>query len=301
TTSGSLATAVGHESSYTWEGVNAAACDEVLWGLLTLHRALQDSEELESVNVSLKELDATAVYHGLATKHPLVPSLARKIRADERSAGREQSATTRGVGGSSTGERDSSGTGGRRSSGGMGGRRGSEVSRGSVEKGRRASKQGNPRWDYDEFEQGEAVLGRLKWLEKGREGLLEELSQELDGLEGGTIQQLIAWSEKTDETETLISLLDEVDQQLQVMEGWLEEHGRPLEAMSVDMAQIERKNNKLDVQWRNYQNLHVYLKHLVEAISISPSNEGMLRDPQILLDSALTNGDDDPAHEVEQV
>ena len=39
-----------------------------------------------------------------------------------------------------------------------------------------------------------------------------------------------------------------------VMEkGWLEEHGRPLEAMSVDMAQIERKNNKLDVQWRNYQ------------------------------------------------
>ena len=35
--------------------------------------------------------------------------------------------------------------------------------------------------------------------------------------------------------------------------GWLEEHGRPLEAMSVDMAQIEKKNNKLDVQWRNYQ------------------------------------------------
>ena len=50
--------------------------------------------------------------------------------------------------------------------------------------------QGNPRWDYDEFEQGEAVLGRLKWLEKGREGLLEELSQELDSLEGGTIQQV---------------------------------------------------------------------------------------------------------------
>lgn len=50
--------------------------------------------------------------------------------------------------------------------------------------------QGTQRWEYDEFEQGEAVLGRLKWLEKGREGLLEELSQELDGLEGGTIQQV---------------------------------------------------------------------------------------------------------------
>lgn len=35
--------------------------------------------------------------------------------------------------------------------------------------------------------------------------------------------------------------------------GWLEKHGHPLEAMQVDMAEIERKNNKLDVQWRNYQ------------------------------------------------
>lgn len=35
--------------------------------------------------------------------------------------------------------------------------------------------------------------------------------------------------------------------------GWLEQHGKPLEAMQVDMAEIERKNNKLDVQWRNYQ------------------------------------------------
>ncbi|CAM9824045.1 unnamed protein product, partial [Ectocarpus sp. 8 AP-2014] len=61
-------TAVGQESSYTWEGVNAAACDEILWGLLTLNRAMQEGDELEPVNVSLKELDATAVYHGLATK-----------------------------------------------------------------------------------------------------------------------------------------------------------------------------------------------------------------------------------------
>lgn len=50
--------------------------------------------------------------------------------------------------------------------------------------------QGSPKWDYEEFEQGETVLGRLKWLEKGREGLLEELSEELEGLEGSTIQQV---------------------------------------------------------------------------------------------------------------
>lgn len=34
------------------------------------------------------------------------------------------------------------------------------------------------------------MLGRLKWLEKGREGLLEELSEELEGLEGSTIHQV---------------------------------------------------------------------------------------------------------------
>lgn len=48
---------MGHESSYTWEGVNSAACDEILWGILTLNRAMQamqGGEELEPVNVSLK-------------------------------------------------------------------------------------------------------------------------------------------------------------------------------------------------------------------------------------------------------
>ena len=53
----STSTAVGHESSYTWEGANTAACDEILWGILTLNRAMQamqDGDELEPVNVSLK-------------------------------------------------------------------------------------------------------------------------------------------------------------------------------------------------------------------------------------------------------
>ncbi|CAM9544046.1 unnamed protein product [Ascophyllum nodosum] len=302
---------VGNETSYTWEGVSTAACDEILWGLLTLRRAARDSDAFEAVNISLKELDAMAVYHGLASKHPLVPQLARQMRSD---GGRRSSA------GIFDGEGDgkdmhSIGIGGRRSSaGGMGGPRASDVSRESVDKARRLSKQGSPLWDYEEFEQGEAVLGRLKWLEKGREGLLEELSEELDGLEGGTIQQaraqtlLIAWSKKTDETETLISMLDEVDQQLQVMEGWLELHGKPLEAMQVDMAQIERKNNILDVQWRNYQNLDEYLRTLVKAISITPSTEALLRNPQAVLDAALasTTGssaveEDDPGNAVEKV
>lgn len=39
-------------------------------------------------------------------------------------------------------------------------------------------------------------------------------------------EQLIAWSQKTDETENLISLLDEVDKQLEIMEVRLVRSGR---------------------------------------------------------------------------
>lgn len=49
------------------------------------------------------------------------------------------------------------------------------------------------------------------------------------------------------------------------------------------------------------QDLHEYLKHLVEAISISPSNESMLRNPQVVLDAALTSGEEDPTAAVEKV
>lgn len=50
----SLSTIVGNESTYTWEGVSSEACDEILWGLLTLHRAVRDSDNFEAVNVSIK-------------------------------------------------------------------------------------------------------------------------------------------------------------------------------------------------------------------------------------------------------
>lgn len=49
------------------------------------------------------------------------------------------------------------------------------------------------------------------------------------------------------------------------------------------------------------QNLHEYLKHLVEAISISPGNESMLRNPQVVLDAALTDAEEDPTPAVEKV
>ena len=39
----------------------------------------------------------------------------------------------------------------------------------------------------------------------------------------------------------------------------------------------------------------------MEAISISPSNESMLRNPQVVLDAALTAGDEDPTPAVEKV
>ncbi|CAN0443512.1 unnamed protein product, partial [Scytosiphon promiscuus] len=49
------------------------------------------------------------------------------------------------------------------------------------------------------------------------------------------------------------------------------------------------------------QNLHEYLNHLVEAISISPSTEAMLRNPQVVLDGALTAAEEDPTPAVEKV
>lgn len=75
-----------------------------------------------------------AVYHGLASKHPLVPKLAREMRSD---AKRRNSAGG-GVGGGD--DRRIPGFDGRRSSGGMGGRRASDVSRESVGKIRHSSK-----------------------------------------------------------------------------------------------------------------------------------------------------------------
>lgn len=48
------------------------------------------------------------------------------------------------------------------------------------------------------------------------------------------------------------------------------------------------------------QNLHEYLNNLVEAISITPSDEAILRNPQVVLDAAL-NADDDAVPSVEKV
>lgn len=81
-----------------------------------------------------QELDATAVYHGLATKHPLIPKLARQMRNRER-GGLASNGNDLGMG--DHGDRGVSAPG-RRSSGG--GRRGSEMSRSSTDKGRRTSK-----------------------------------------------------------------------------------------------------------------------------------------------------------------
>ena len=49
------------------------------------------------------------------------------------------------------------------------------------------------------------------------------------------------------------------------------------------------------------QNLHEYLNNLLEAISITPLDEATLRNPQVVLDAARTNVDDDASQAVEQV
>lgn len=59
----SPSTTVGNESTYTWEGVSSEACDEILWGLLTLDRAVRDGDNLEAVNVSLKVNKCVGLSH----------------------------------------------------------------------------------------------------------------------------------------------------------------------------------------------------------------------------------------------
>jgi hypothetical protein len=36
------------------------------------------------------------------------------------------------------------------------------------------------------------------------------------------------------------------------------------------MAPIEGKNNALDIEWRNYRNLHDHIGMLVESVSLMP-------------------------------
>jgi hypothetical protein len=40
--------------------------------------------------------------------------------------------------------------------------------------------------------------------------------------------------------------------------------------MQRDMAPIEGKNNALDIEWRNYRNLHDHIGMLVESVSLMP-------------------------------
>lgn len=99
---------------------------------------------LSTLSSSPKELDATAVYHGLATKHPLVPKFARQMRHEERSGmGRE---SISGETGGSRGGREL-GDVSRRPSTTASGRRDGSVSRGGLERSKRTSKVTTNPWE----------------------------------------------------------------------------------------------------------------------------------------------------------
>lgn len=98
-----------------------------------------------------QELDATAVYHGLATKHPLVPKLARQMRSDERGGegGRRRSSAINSLA-IGVGEEGAAGMGRNRSSLVMGVGRGSEEGAGGEVRNRRSSKVGFVMWRREE-------------------------------------------------------------------------------------------------------------------------------------------------------
>ncbi|CAM9355626.1 unnamed protein product [Chrysoparadoxa australica] len=226
-----------------WEAVSTTACDELLWGVLTLCKAFELQPNVVGVND--KDLDCGAVYNGFAAKHKHINELLSL--GVKTAAGAVTAAAA--------------------------------TSHAQAAKTQKGDGEMPVDWEYKEYEQGEVALERLGWKEKGREALEEELVKELDNLEGSTIEQLIVWSDDVSETQNLTAVLDQLNSQLVVMEDWLETHGKPLEKMQKDMAAIEGKNNSLELEWKNYQRLHEYLSNLVEAISLSPEREAMLRDP----------------------
>jgi hypothetical protein len=246
----------GGEEVLAWRA--QTSCEELLWGLLTICKALASSATKSSTkgrmkmpemtNVNLKELEAMAVYDGLLSKNPAMEQLLIAFKSGDSLA---------------------------------------DVSAQVAEE----DEEGED-WAHEEYQLGEAALERLKWRERGQDELKQVLSDELEQLESSTIEKLIIWSEKADEAETLTSILDSIESQLSVMDSWLEEHGRPLELMQQDMVAIEGKNNALEVQWRNYQRLLEYLERLGSTLSLSPQNEAILGDIGEYLGQGPLGGDE---------
>eukprot|EP00611_Tribonema_gayanum_P024696 TRINITY_DN54_c3_g4_i1.p1 TRINITY_DN54_c3_g4~~TRINITY_DN54_c3_g4_i1.p1 ORF type:complete len:987 (-),score=317.17 TRINITY_DN54_c3_g4_i1:114-2939(-) len=239
--------ASGDIAVYTWEAQSPLLCKEVLWVILSLRRALSRGASPDAVAGLAKELDASATYEGFHAKYPKLYGLLKAATSEPAKAVQSTPAAL-------TASKDAQ-------------NREAAAAAATVTSA-----------ELEELERGEELLQRLGWKEKGQEGLEVALDEELENLEGSTIPQLIRWSETEDSAQTLVSILDDIDDQLAVMEGWLEAHGRPLQVMQRDMAPIERQNNALDVQWRNYRALQDHLSVLVDAITLPFEEEAVLRD-----------------------
>lgn len=250
----------------TWETTSAAAVKELMWVILALARVVRGTKSLSQTLISAsKDIDSAAVFEGFATSHPYLSDLLKTTIAQN---------STSATGGS--------------------GRRGSLVavsSTNDVGSNNESTGDGGGDGAPDESEKGGIVLQRLGWKDKGQEGLMEELVNELEELEGSTIPQLIVWSETEDCAARLCSILDDIDDELAVMEGWLEGHGRPLEVMKREMTPIESKNNLLDVEWCNFGTLQEHLATLIDCISLDAEDEAALKDASVHLEINQLQGD----------
>ncbi|KAG5177259.1 exocyst complex component Sec3-domain-containing protein [Tribonema minus] len=225
--------ASGDIAVYTWEAQSPLLCKEVLWVILSLRRALSRGASPDAVAGLAKELDASATYEGFHAKYPKLYGLLKAATSEPAKVVQSTPAAL-------TASKDAQ-------------NREAAAAAATVTSA-----------ELEELERGEELLQRLGWKEKGQEGLEVALDEELENLEGSTIPQLIRWSETEDSAQTLVSILDDIDDQLAVMQR--------------DMAPIERQNNALDVQWRNYRALQDHLSVLVDAITLPFEEEAVLRD-----------------------
>ena len=128
------------------------------------------------------------------------------------------------------------------------------------------------------------------------------LQMRMRDLEAETCRRLIAWEDEKlysssggakvmssplDDRETvdalalasLFKMLDSLDQDLEKMEGWLQERAAAIKPLTDDCADIEEENRQLEQQWKSYDMLGAEMKRLLLGSEINSDMEKVLKNP----------------------
>eukprot|EP00977_Amphora_coffeiformis_P010341 scaffold2417_cov155-Amphora_coffeaeformis.AAC.3 len=170
-----------------------------------------------------------------------------------------------------------------------------------------------------ERKDAEEVLNSTDWsaLLEGMEdmtaaGLSDRLGvllqQRMRDLEAETCRRLIAWEDEkhiastgraqgksaADDDEdrdtvdalalaSLFKTLDSLDQDLAMMEDYLQEGAAAIKPLTDDCADIEEENRQLEQQWKSYEMLGTEMKRLLKGLDLQDESEDVLKSPASIL------------------